>query len=308
MRFFSTSLCIIQTVFAFILLSSNAFAQSQQDKVTKARDAIEKAQQFLTTKRYDQAIKEFEIAHQLQPDLQNLIMIANLYGKLNLCMDSIQTWQNALDFCQNCEDRPSIMQKQQKILEKCYVSVSFSSNPIGIEVYQNQNKLGLTPFIKPFTLGEYTLAFKKEGFEDHQETIYVGENDLRQKGKLVHIDLIPSSQILNTQNFNQNTEPNDQTQTPSSKKKIIAYSLLAGSVAILAFDLFYYTSQKPVMDYLSSNSRGVEKLPGQKDWTDAQRATINARDADASFARNIHYTALSVGLLMMTSSVFTFVF
>jgi hypothetical protein len=307
MRFFSTSLCIIQTVFAFILLTSNAFAQSQQDKVAKARDAIEKAQQFLTTKRYDQAIKEFEIAHQLQPDLQNLIMIANLYGKLNLCMDSIQTWQNALDFCQNCEDRSIIIQKQQKILEKCYVSVSFSSNPIGIEVYQNRNRLGLTPFIKPFTLGEYTLAFKKEGFEDHQETIYVGENDLRQKGKLVHIDLIPSSQILNAQNFNQNAVVEDQPPQ-TSKKKIIAYSLLAGSVAILAFDLFYYTSQKPVMDYLSSNSRGVEKLPGQKNFTNEQKVIINARDADASFARNIHYTALSIGLLMMTSSVFTFVF
>jgi tetratricopeptide (TPR) repeat protein len=235
---------MIQTALVFMFMSTSLLAQNSQDKVAKARDAIEKAQQFLTNKRYDQAIKEFQTAHRLQPDLQNLIMIANLYGKLNLCMDSIQTWQDALEFCQNCEDRQIIMQKQQKILEKCYVSVSFSSNPIGIEVFQNQNRLGMTPLIKPFTLGEYTLEFKKEGFEDHRETIFVSENDLKQKGKLVHIDLIPISHMLQPQNLNSNPESKVEDQKPSSKKKIVAYSLLATSLALLAFDLYYYVDQQ----------------------------------------------------------------
>ncbi len=310
MRFFSTYLCMVQTAFVFIFMSTSLLAQNSQDKVAKARDAIEKAQQFLTNKRYDQAIKEFQTAHRLQPDLQNLIMIANLYGKLNVCIDSIQTWQDALGFCQNCENRTIIMQKQQKTLEKCYVSVSFSSNPIGIEVFQNQNRLGITPLIKPFTLGEYTLEFKKEGFEDHRETIFVGENDLRQKGKLVHIELMPISHMLQPQNIKSNPEPEVGEKKPSSKKKIVAYSLLATSLVLLAFDLYYYVDQKEVLGYLKDSERGIDrKAELQKGFSNpAIDKMIQSRDKSAQNAKDTHYTVLGAGLVLLTSSVFTFVF
>ena len=267
----------------FVLINhssaSVAYARSGKNNIALARKALKKGRAAIKRKRYMTAIGHYKEAQRRDPDLKNVITIANLYSKIKgHCVDAYAAWRQAEAECQGCKQANMIQDKMESTTTTCAGWFTIDVFPPTDVVIDGVN-LGRSPLSYLLLKGSHELTLNKRGFQPFRQLIFLRDQPLAP----LKINLLPNQPAFTPQKISY-TAPPPANEKSFFTAETIGY-LTSGLLILGGASLYLYTYN----EHTERDQAVITRKTGSENNLDDFRERIKIQQV-------ISWSAISLGL------------